>query len=79
MLNTEKNQNKCTYLSIMNEEETTLWLKKLNLNEEVVKELEKIIKIGKDLISIYNNNNILENLMLIYILLILLTILLKKD
>ena len=62
MLNTENNQNKSNYLSIMNEEETNLWLKKLNLNEEVLKELEKIIKNGKDLISIYNNDKILEKL-----------------
>ena len=61
-LNTEKNQNINNYLSIMNEEETALWLKKLNLNEEVLKELEKIIKNGKDLISIYNNNKLLEKL-----------------
>ena len=36
----------------MTVEETSLWFKKLNLEEEVLENLEKIIKIGKDLISI---------------------------
>ena len=62
MINTEKNQNKSNYLSIMNEEQTSLWITKLNLNEEVLKELENIIKNGKDLIAVYNNNKILEKL-----------------
>ena len=61
-LNTEINENKNNYISIMSEEETSLWMKNLNLNEEVLKELEKIIKNGKDLISIYNNNKLLEKL-----------------
>jgi len=46
----------------MTEEETSLWFKKLNLEEKVLENLEKIIKNGKDLISIYNNNKILEKL-----------------
>ena len=50
------------YISIMTEEETSLWFKKLNLEEEVLENLEKIIKNGKDLISIYNDNKILEKL-----------------
>ena len=37
MLNTENNQNKSNYLSIMNEEETNLGRKKLSLNKEVLK------------------------------------------
>ena len=61
-LNTETNENKNNYISIMSEEETSLWMKNLDLNEEVLKELEKIIKNGKDLISIYNNNKLLEKL-----------------
>ena len=63
-LNTEtnENKNKNNYISIMTEEETSLWLKNLDLNEEVSKELEKIIKNGKDLIAIYNNNKLLEKL-----------------
>ena len=43
------------FISIMTEEETSLWFKKLNLEEEVLENLEKIIKNGKDLISIYND------------------------
>ena len=50
------------FISIMSEEETSLWLKKLNLEEEVLENLEKIIKNGKDLISIYNDNKMLEKL-----------------
>ena len=50
------------FISIMTEEETSLWFKKLNLEEEVLENLEKIIKNGKDLISIYNDNKILEKL-----------------
>ena len=46
----------------MTEEETSLWFKKLNLEEEVLENLEKIIKNGKDLISIYNDNKMLEKL-----------------
>ena len=59
--NTEENAyNK--YISIMNEKETTSWLKKLNLDEEILKGLEEIIKNGKDLIAIYNNKTILDKL-----------------
>ena len=59
--NTEENAyNK--YISIMNEKETSSWLKKLNLDEEILKGLEEIIKNGKDLIAIYNNKTILDKL-----------------
>ena len=50
------------FISIMTEEETFLWFKKLNLKEEVLENIEKIIKNGKDLISIYNDNKMLEKL-----------------
>lgn len=50
------------FISIMTEEETSLWFKKLNLEEEVLENIEKIIKNGKDLISIYNDNKMLEKL-----------------
>ena len=53
--NTENN-----YISKMNEKETSQWLKKLNIEEEVLKQLEEIIKDGKDLISIYNDKKLLE-------------------
>ena len=58
----ESNQTINTYISMMTEEETTLWLKKLNLDEEILTQIQKIIKNGKDLISIYENNKILEKL-----------------
>ena len=50
------------FISIMTEEETSLWFKKLNLEKEVLENLEKIIKNGKDLISIYNDNKMMEKL-----------------
>ena len=58
----ETNLIKNNYISTLNEEETSLWLKNLNLNEELLKEIENIIKNGKDLISVYNNNKLLEKL-----------------
>ena len=58
----ESNQTINTYISMMTEEETALWLKKLNLDEEILTQIQKIIKNGKDLISIYENNKILEKL-----------------
>ena len=58
----EEKKNKNNYISTMNEEEILLWIKNLNLKEEISKELEKIIKNGKDLITIYNNDKILEKL-----------------
>ena len=61
-INSEEKSNKNNYISTMNEEETAIWLKNLNLNEEILKELEKIIKNGKDIISIYNNNKLLEKI-----------------
>ena len=55
--NTENN-----YLTQMNEKETSEWLKKLNIDEEVLQKLEEIIKNGKDLLSIYNDKKFLEKL-----------------
>ena len=60
--NIEEKHNKNNYISTMNEEEILLWIKNLNLGEEISKELEKIIKNGKDLITLYNNNKLLEKL-----------------
>ena len=59
--NSEENSDN-KYISIMNEKETSSWLKKLNLDEEILKGLEEIIKNGKDLIAIYNNKTILDKL-----------------
>ena len=59
-INSESIQTKNSYISMMAEEETTLWFKKLNLDEELLTQLEKVVKNGKDLISIYENNKILE-------------------
>ena len=53
---------KSKFFSEMNEEETNVWLKKLNLDENVLTEFENIVKNGKDLISIYNNPSIIEKL-----------------
>ena len=61
-LSLEQNKTKNNYISIMNEEETSLWLKKLNLNEDILAEIGKVIKNGRDLISIYDNKKILEKL-----------------
>ncbi len=55
--NTENN-----FLTQMNEKETSEWLKKLNIEEEVLQKLEEIIKNGKDLLSIYNDKKFLEKL-----------------
>ena len=61
---TDKTQSSSikNYISIMTEEETSLWFKQLNLEEEALENLEKIIKNGKDLISIYNDNKMMEKL-----------------
>ena len=61
-INSEINQSSNKYISILDEKEISLWLQKLNLGEEILKELEKFIKNGKDLISIYNNSKILETI-----------------
>ena len=58
----EEKPNENIYLSTMNEEETQKWLKNLKLDEEIAKELEKNIKNGKDIISIYNDQKKLEKL-----------------
>ena len=50
------------FFSKMTEEETNLWLKELNLEENILTEIEKLIKNGKDLISLYNNNQLIEKL-----------------
>lgn len=50
------------FFSKMTEEETNLWLKELNLEENILTEIEKLIKNGKDLISLYNNNQLMEKL-----------------
>ena len=50
------------FFSRMTEEETNLWLKELNLEENILTEIEKLIKNGKDLISLYNNNQLMEKL-----------------
>ena len=55
-------KNKAIYFSKMTEEETNIWLKHLNLEENVLTELGNIVKNGKDLISIYNNDKLLEKL-----------------
>ena len=56
-INDQKN-----FFSKMTEEETIEWLKKLNFEENVLNEILKIVKNGKDLISLYNNNQLLEKL-----------------
>ena len=61
-LSLDQNKTKNKYISMMNEEETSLWVKKLNLNENILAELGKVIKNGKDLISIYDNKKIFEKL-----------------
>ena len=61
-LSLEQNKTKNNYISMMSEEETSLWLKKLNLNEDILAEIGKVIKNGRDLISIYDNKKILEKL-----------------
>ena len=50
------------FFSKMTEEETNDWLKKLNLEEGILTEILKIVKNGKDLISLYNDNQLLEKL-----------------
>ena len=50
------------FFSKMAEEETNIWLKNLNLEENIFTEICNIVKNGKDLISIYNDNKILEKL-----------------
>lgn len=55
-------KNKAIYFSKMTEEETNIWLKHLNLEENVLTEVGNIVKNGKDLISIYNNDKLLEKL-----------------
>ena len=47
------------FFSKMTEEETNIWLKNLNLDENILNELENIVKNGQDLISIYNNNQLI--------------------
>ena len=62
-ININKNINiKSKYLSTMNEEEINIFLKKLNIKEEKEKELNNIIKNGKDLISLYNEENLLQKI-----------------
>ena len=46
----------------MTEEETIDWFNKLNLEKNVLNEILKIVKNGKDLISLYNNTQLLEKL-----------------
>ena len=48
--------------SKLTEEETNIFLKNLNLDENILNELENIVKNGQDLISIYNNNQLLEKI-----------------
>ena len=55
-------ENKKKFFSEMNEEETNIWLKKLNLDENVLTEFGNIVKNAKDLISIYNNPKMIEKL-----------------
>ena len=50
------------FFSKMTEEETNIWLKNLNLDENILNELENIVKNGQDLISIYNNNQLIEKI-----------------
>ena len=50
------------FFSKLTEEETNIFLKNLNLDENILNELENIIKNGQDLISIYNNNQLLEKI-----------------
>ena len=54
--------NKNNFFSKMTEEETIDWLNKLNLEKNVLNEILKIVKNGKDLISLYNNTQLLEKL-----------------
>ena len=58
--NSIKGKNK--FFSEMTEEETNAWLKKLNLDENILSELCNIVKNGKDLITIYNNPAKIEKL-----------------
>ena len=53
---------KKNFFSKMTEEETNEWLKKLNLEENILNEILKLVKNGKDLLSLYNNNQLLEKL-----------------
>ena len=50
------------FFSKLTEEETNIFLKNLNLDENILNELENIVKNGQDLISIYNNNQLLEKI-----------------
>jgi hypothetical protein len=50
------------FFSKMTEEETNIWLKNLNLDENILNELKNIVKNGQDLISIYNNNQLIEKI-----------------
>ena len=50
------------FFSKLIEEETNIFLKNLNLDENILNELENIVKNGQDLISIYNNNQLLEKI-----------------
>ena len=54
--------NKKNFFSKMTEEETIDWFNKLNLEKNVLNEILKIVKNGKDLISLYNNTQLLEKL-----------------
>ena len=58
----EINNNKNKYISTMIEEEINILLNNLNLNEEKLKELNNLIKNGKDLISIYNEEKLLDKI-----------------
>ena len=53
---------KSKYISAMNIEEINILLKNLNLDEEKLKGLNGIIKNGKDLISIYNDEKFLDKI-----------------
>ena len=55
-------KNRKIFFSKMTEEETNIWLKNLNLEENVLTELENIAKNGRDLICIYNDNKLLEKI-----------------
>ena len=50
------------FFSKLTEEETNIFLKNLNLDENILNELENIVKNGQDLISIYNNDQLLEKI-----------------
>ena len=50
------------FFSKLTEEETNIFLKNLNLDENILNELENIVKNGQDLISIYNNNQLIEKI-----------------